>query len=238
MRLFLAESEVFTALRGFLLTCVPANTEVIRGQDNRVPMPIGDNFITMIPILKSSRFGNLTEYFDCLLDGSISTSVEGVTTLLVSTLHYGEIKIGAQIFGEGVADNTIVVEQLAPDQFVVSVAQTLPLTINMAAGTKEFYTPTEMTVQLDVHGSDAANLSQIIITTMRDIYVSEVFSTFGIPAYPLYANDPKQIAFSSSEQQISSRWVIDVTLQINAIVMIGQQFFDKTQTTVTNAQTI
>lgn len=40
------ESDLRTALRGFLLSLVGDEYEVVRGQDNRVPMP-GGKFITM-----------------------------------------------------------------------------------------------------------------------------------------------------------------------------------------------
>ena len=38
-----------TALRTFLRTLVPADVEVVRAQDNRVPMPGGPNFVIFTP---------------------------------------------------------------------------------------------------------------------------------------------------------------------------------------------
>lgn len=43
------ETEVLTALRAFLLLCVPDGTEVIRGVQNRVPQPAGP-FVLMTPL--------------------------------------------------------------------------------------------------------------------------------------------------------------------------------------------
>ena len=43
------ESDIFTALRSFLLTLNPSGCEVVRGFDNLVPTPLSD-FIAMSPI--------------------------------------------------------------------------------------------------------------------------------------------------------------------------------------------
>lgn len=41
--------DIDAALRAFLLTLVPAGVEVVRAQDNRVPQPIGPNYILFTP---------------------------------------------------------------------------------------------------------------------------------------------------------------------------------------------
>lgn len=56
----ITKSQVFTALRSFLLLVVPS-AEVIQGQDNRVPMP-KDNFIAMVPHSQERLATNITEY--------------------------------------------------------------------------------------------------------------------------------------------------------------------------------
>lgn len=43
----ITEDNVLAALRGFLLGIVAAGVEVITGQDNLVPEPLGDDFIVM-----------------------------------------------------------------------------------------------------------------------------------------------------------------------------------------------
>lgn len=41
------QAEAFTALRAFLLSILPSGTEVIQGQQNRVPTPASANFAVM-----------------------------------------------------------------------------------------------------------------------------------------------------------------------------------------------
>lgn len=42
-----SEDDIFTALRGFLLAVLPAGTEVLQTQQNRVPQPRGPNYVMM-----------------------------------------------------------------------------------------------------------------------------------------------------------------------------------------------
>ena len=45
----ITDVQIFTALRAGLLAIVPAGTDVLRGEVNRVPEPIGENFVIMSP---------------------------------------------------------------------------------------------------------------------------------------------------------------------------------------------
>ncbi len=45
----ITESAVLTLLRAFLLAIVPSGVEVIKSQANRVPEPVGPNFVMMTP---------------------------------------------------------------------------------------------------------------------------------------------------------------------------------------------
>jgi hypothetical protein len=47
--LSLTEDQILTAIRTFLLLIVPDGVEVFKGQGNRVPEPIGVNFVVMTP---------------------------------------------------------------------------------------------------------------------------------------------------------------------------------------------
>lgn len=233
----ITETQVFEVLRSFLLPLVSSNTEVIKGQDNRVPEPYGSNFITMIPVLRTSRFRTIDEYFDCLFDGSITSSA-GEAELHVYNVQYGTIKAGAALFGAGVLPETMIVAQTGSASFLLSKDQTLPPTARLAAGTKELYTPTELTIQLDLHGPESANACQMIVTAFRDSYSAEQFKQVGFNVFPLYSGEPKQMAFRNSEQQIEGRWVLELTLQYNAAFEVPQQFFDDTTITATEVNII
>lgn len=49
----LTESQIFTALGGFLASILPAGTSVIQAQINRVPQPIGPDYVVMTALDRS-----------------------------------------------------------------------------------------------------------------------------------------------------------------------------------------
>lgn len=57
------ESDLFTALRSFLLTVIGDSVEVIQTQNNRVPMPLGP-FIAMTPLFITGLSTPVTSYHD------------------------------------------------------------------------------------------------------------------------------------------------------------------------------
>lgn len=57
------ESDLFTALRSFLLTILGTSVEVIQAQNNRVPMPIGP-FVAMTPLMVEGLSTPVTRYLD------------------------------------------------------------------------------------------------------------------------------------------------------------------------------
>src|SRR5947208_546426 len=66
--------------------------------------------------------------------------------------------------------------------------------------------------------------AQVISTAFRDSYAVDFFATVGDAAVPLYAGDPRQMAFIDENQQYEDRWVIDAHLQTNPVVRVPQQF--------------
>ena len=57
------ESQLFTALRTFLLEVIDSGVEVIQTQNNRVPMPKGP-FVAMTPIRIDGLSTSVTDYTD------------------------------------------------------------------------------------------------------------------------------------------------------------------------------
>lgn len=166
------ETLVFTALRAFLLAFLPS-VEVVKGQVNRVPEPIGPDFVTMIPIYR-----------------------ERIETNTVSFL----------------------------DRY---------LTDPNLTGQRFDFQPVKLTVQLDVHGPNSPENSQIITSLWRSEAATLYFSRNGYSSMaPLYSEEPKQIPFANSEQQIEERWVIDIYMQINPTTTSFQDFADTLTPTV------
>ncbi len=227
----LIESDVFTVLRAFLLSCV-VDAEVVRGQDNRVSEPLGSNFITMTPIMRERIHNNLHDYVDNVFIGSITD-----TTLTITNTIYGSLFVGCTIFGVDVLPNTTITASLGGNQYTVSQSQTVP-SQTIAGGVKTMLNPVKMTIQCDIHGSFSCDNAHIITTAFRDVYACDKFAESNKNVFPLFSSEPKQIPFNNSEQQVEERWVVDLTVQVNPIITISQQFFNNLTITATNAQKV
>lgn len=233
--LSLTESQTLTALRSFLLSILPASVEVIQGQGNRVPEPMGVDFVTMTPLRQERIETNIDAYVDAVFVGSIAGA-----TMTITEVRHGALAVGRSVFGIGVAQGTSVTAfgtgtggvgtySIAPAQTVASGT--------LAAGVAEILQPTKATIQLDVHGPSGSDNAQIISTLMRDRFAVERFHASGFDVTPLYADDPRQMPFLNAEQQYEDRYVIEAVLQVNPIVTAGpQQFADQLSVTPINVQ--
>jgi len=232
--LSLTESQTIKALRSFLLSVLPAGIEVVRAQDNRVPEPVGPDFVTMTPTLRGRLETNVDTYEDVAFTGSIAGN-----TLTVTEISAGAISVGAQLLGNNLATNTVVTALGTGTggigTYTVTPSQSVSSQI-MAAGTQMLLQPTQVTVQLDVHGPASADNTQIITTLFRDGYATSAFALSGFDVTPLYANDPHQMPFTNGEQQVEDRWVVDVVMQANPVLTVPQQFASSIEASVTSVQ--
>jgi hypothetical protein len=83
---------------------------------------------------------------------------------------------------------------------------------------------TQLDIQIDVHGPASAENTQIISTLFRDDYSTDFFDHSGIDAQALYASDPRQVPFVNGESQWESRWCMDLSIQVNQVVQVPQDF--------------
>lgn len=83
---------------------------------------------------------------------------------------------------------------------------------------------TEITVQLDIHGSFGSDNAQVIATLWRSDYGCRAIDAAIFQ--PLYASDGHQMPFINAEQQYENRWVMSVVLQANPIVSTTAAFAD------------
>lgn len=221
------QDDLFVALQTFLVGILPANTPVILGQVNRVGEPPQGNFVAMWEIRRLRLATNIDEYIDATFTASIAGTV-----MTVADLATGTIGIGNRVFGTGLASGTTtIVSQISgisggAGTYRVSLSQTAASQA-MAAGSATFTQKVQSTVQLDVHGPNGANNSNVISTLFRDAYAVEQFAESGFDVVPLYADDPRQMPFLNAQQQYEDRWVIEANLQLNEIVTgVSQQFAD------------
>lgn len=101
----LTESQIFAAIRSFLLTVLPPNIEVIRGQDNRVPQPPGTDFVVMSSLSRERLATNRLAYFDGTFSAPPAPGIRTDTQPLNFTAQI-------DVFGPSSADNTAIITTL------------------------------------------------------------------------------------------------------------------------------
>jgi hypothetical protein len=108
--LSLTESQTLTALRSFLISILPAGTEVVKAQDNRVPEPRGENFVTMTPILRDRLETNVHTYSDGYPSAPSTKSI----------LEPTKVTVQLDVHGPASADNAQVISTLFRDEYAVT----------------------------------------------------------------------------------------------------------------------
>lgn len=84
----LTEDDFLTALRSFLLAILPNGTEIFQAQNNRVPEPIGPNFIMMTPANRN-RLATNEETWDFTSDTSDAIDAKQSTQFMVQLDLHG-----------------------------------------------------------------------------------------------------------------------------------------------------
>lgn len=220
------QASIQAVLRSFILSIYPT-IECIEGQDNRVPEPSETDFIVLTTIERKRLSQNVVIWADVAFTGSISSG----NVLSVSNIEWGIIQIGSNLFGTGINPNTIILSQIegASGGPGVYTLQTTPVISSgtLASGNVLVYQPTQITIQIDFHSAnvvDSADMAQTVSTLFRDEVCVDFFQSSGVDAYPLYADDPKQIPFLNSEQQWETRYVLNACIQANQEITWPQQF--------------
>lgn len=104
----LADSDVFTSLRTFLLGVLLTGTEVVQGQDNGVPMPKGD-FVTLTSKENSRIETNVVSYVD-----------PGINPGSAVVLTSSEYVIQMDFYGANSAQNAKITEALFRDGYALT----------------------------------------------------------------------------------------------------------------------
>lgn len=97
------DDMVMTALRSFLLGVLPADTEVVAGQANRVPQPASSDFVVMTQASRRQLATTTHSY-----DKATQTNVVGRSTALGVQLD---------VYGPNSNDNAYVISTLFRDQY-------------------------------------------------------------------------------------------------------------------------
>jgi len=221
----ITEFAVCNALRSFLTGILPASVQVIKAQANQVAEPLGD-FVAMTPIRRERISTNIDTWEDIVLVGSIAN-----VTLTVTDITGGDLVIGNPLIGANLAFGTIITafDTGTGGAGTYTVAPGGQSVTDQAfyAGMKHLLAPTEIVIQLDVHGPASAENAQIITTLFRDEYATQVFADLQDVAAPLYTSDPRQMPFINAEQQYEWRWTIDASLEARITTSVLQEFADQ-----------
>ena len=82
---------------------------------------------------------------------------------------------------------------------------------------------TQVDIQLDLYGPQAADWANILSTLLRD----EVGCAALAPnCQPLYADDPVRAPLESAETQYEDRWLLTARIQMNPVTVTSQQYAD------------
>jgi len=228
-----SERATLIALRNFLLAILPSGVPVIRAQVNRVPEPLSPDFVLMTPLRRERLATNTDAWTDIKLFAAIAGS-----QLTVATIEGGDLLVGSPLFGVSVATGSTITAfgtgAGGVGTYSVSPSQTVSQDW-LAAGLKSVLTPTEYTVQLDVHGPGSADAAQQIASLLRDEFATQFFTAANPAIAPLYATDPRQMPFVNAEEQIELRWIVEAHLQAQFTATVPLQFADVVTVTLDEA---
>jgi hypothetical protein len=215
----ITQDDILKSVGDFITYLLPGFPVVI-GQVNRVPELLTPDFAVMWPLERSRIATNSTDEADVKGKGVIQG-----TTFSVTDIYLGAFEVGQQIFGNGVTTGTVIMIDLGIinglQSYTVNHLQSVPWTI-ISGGQREDIQPTQITIQLDVHGPNSADNVQTIST----LFWSDAdYSASNIEA--LYCSDPHQLPFINGEMQVEERWTIDLVLQANPVVTTSQEYMDE-----------
>jgi hypothetical protein len=238
------QANVLASLRSFLTAVLPATgvdgnpVSVVLGQINRVPEVAGTDFVIMSPLRQERIETNVDSYTDAVFTGSIAGATMTITAVDPRAFP-GEIAVGSQMFGAGLAAGTKVTALGTGTGGIGTYTVTPSQTVGsekLSCGTQQIQQATRFAIQLDFHSSDesaAADMAQTVTTLFRDEYAVDQFANQS-PNYgvvPLLADDARQLPFFNDQSQTEWRWVVEALLQANVVVTISQEFADSVKLT-------
>ncbi len=205
---------------------------IIKGQVNRVPTPPVGDYAVIWPIMRN----RLATNYDWVSDAQITGSVAG-NLLTVGTVLSGQVIGGTSVYQIGSAAGLLIMSQKSGTPGGVGVyvlAGTGSITSQtLYVGSRNSIISTEIVYQVDIHGAASADNATRLATLFRDQFAVDQFAATGIDLSPLYADDPRQIAFDNAEDQTEFRWSVDLHMQANIAITTGQQFADTLTATAT-----
>lgn len=237
------QDSVQTWMRNWLLSVLPANTPVLAGNVGRIPQPNGSDYVIFTTLFRNRLATNEYTYSDCSFLAFIDVPS---TTMTVTQMLLGSITVGNQIFGSNAPANAVITGQLTGTPGGVGTYSVLPAWsvtagTKLACGVRGIQESTEVHMQVDVYSAlplDSADMIQTVAQLWRSEAAADYWDdmTNG-QAQVLYADEPKCIVFHDAEQQPETRWITTLRMQVNANIILPQEFADQLTPTIIVAQT-
>jgi len=84
--------------------------------------------------------------------------------------------------------------------------------------------PTKWSAQIDCYGINAQNTALIVSIMLRSAFACLALIDDGVQ--PLDVGEARQLPFNTGADQYLSRWIFDVSMQVNLSITVSQQFSD------------
>jgi hypothetical protein len=177
----------------------------------------------LTPLRRERLSTNRDTDFDLKVIGSIAGETMTVTT-------GPALLAGYALYGPGVARGSVITAA-GPDPRTYTVAppQSAPAGTVIYVGRHLMIQPVDFVFQVDVHGPASSSNVMALATTWRDDAGCQLLAAAAAPfeMQPLYADDPHMAAFTNAEATWEDRWIVDLHLQVNTVVTLGQEFADE-----------
>jgi hypothetical protein len=92
------------------------------------------------------------------------------------------------------------------------------------ADTLSVYSSKQIDVQLDCYGPGSGDNAEVIFTLFRDQFAFAALTAGGADIAPLFTTPPRQMTFINGEDQYEERWMTTVSIEMNPIVTVTQDF--------------
>lgn len=90
-------------------------------------------------------------------------------------------------------------------------------------------------IQIDIYGYDAGGRAIALETVLRTEYAYDAIKAIDARLAPLYTTEPLQAAMINAESQYQERYTLTASLQAHITIDVPQDYFDKANFTINQA---